>query len=259
MTSPTPSEPRTGQQLYHAPPFAPATAAKLAALAIGTIYGVQVIVVLAQGPVLVASVAGNVAVVVLITAIARKRGWTLADLGLRIPPARFIAAGVLVGLLMWYLTLTLVELLSPPGDTKSLQKIVEQTSLLPTVVALAIFPAIAEELVFRGILARGLAVRFKPLGAIALSALVFGVYHLQPAQMVSTAVLGLALAFLTLRADSIVPALVVHGINNTSALVLSRGELPRLNAWIDANPPIMMWASLVLVACGLGLAAKGVS
>jgi len=256
MSSPsTPGEPRTGQQLYHVTPFTPATAVKLTALAIVTIYVVQIIVGSLKVPVLVASVAGDVAVVAVVLGIAKSRGWTLRDFGLRATAPRFLVAAVLVGISMWFVTLTLVNLVQPPGDTKALEKAVEQTSLVPTLIALAILPAVAEELVFRGILTRALTQRFQPIGAIAISALVFAVYHLLPAQIVSTVVLGLALGYLTLRANSIVPAVIVHFLNNSIAIVLSRDEVPDVRAWIDAHPPFMLVASLVLVMCGLALAA----
>jgi membrane protease YdiL (CAAX protease family) len=256
MSSPnTPGEPRTGQQLYHGTPFSPATAVKLTALAIVTIYAVQIVVGSLKAPVLVASVAGDVVVVALVLGIARSRGWTLRDFGIRATAPRFLVAAVLVGISMWFVTLTLVELVQPPGDTEEIENALKQTALVATLITLAIFPAVAEEIVFRGILTRALTQRFQPIGAIAISALVFAVFHLNPPQIVSTVLLGLALGYLTLRANSIVPAVIVHFLNNSIAIVLSRDEMPDIRVWIGAHTPFMLVASLVLVMCGLALAA----
>jgi membrane protease YdiL (CAAX protease family) len=243
--------------LYHAAPFTPAAAGTLAALAIGTIYLVQIVSVSLGMLDLVASMVSDAVVIVVVIVYARRRGITRADLGVRRAPARFIAAAVLLGIAMWYLTAWLVVLVDPPGDTKQLQRLVEQTPLGLTLIALTIFPAVAEELVFRGILTRGLAPRFRAAGAIAISAAVFGLYHLLPPQVLSTFVLGLVLGFLTLRANSIVPSIIVHALNNTIAIVLPRDEVPAAGAWITANPAPMFAGSIACVACGIALAAKG--
>jgi sodium transport system permease protein len=246
--------------LYHVAPFTPATAIKLTALAIGTIYLVQIVLASLGVPLLVASVAGDVVVLAVMIGIARSRGLTARDFGVRMPPARFLVAAVLAGISMWYLTLSLVDLVQPPGDTKQLEGAVVQTALAPTLITLALFPALAEELVFRGILARGLARRFHPLAAVAISALVFGAYHVLPSQILSTAVLGLVLGFLTVRADSIVPAMIVHLLNNAIAIVLSRDEAPALSRWIVTHAPMTLVAALVCASLGVALAAvKGVA
>jgi len=257
MSSPsTPGEPRTGQQLYHAAPFTPATAAKLTAAAIGAIYCTQMVLVIAGLPVLLAGVGGYLVAIVALWRYAVRRGLGAESFGLRRVPPRFVVAAVLIGIAMWYLTAIIVTLLNPPGDTSKLEKVVEQTALAPTLIALTIFPAVAEELVFRGVLARGLAERW-PRGAIVISAAVFGAYHVFPPQVVSTFVLGLVLAFLTLRARSIVPTIIVHTLNNTIAVLLSRDEIPGVKAWFEVYGLAAAFGAGALVLAGLALAAKG--
>jgi membrane protease YdiL (CAAX protease family) len=256
MTSPTPSEPRTGPQLYHGAPVTPAAAAKLVAVAIGTIYAVQILLVGVGALDLVASAVADLVVIAGVVWYAYDRKLTLADLGVRRAPARFTAAAVLLGSAMWYLTAWLVALLQPPGDPGKLQQLVEQTPLVPTLIALALLPALAEELVFRGILARTLALRLGPAVGIAISAATFALYHLFPPQIVSTFVLGLVLGLLAVRSRSIVPSIIVHVLNNTVAIVLSRDEVPRLGAWMTDNADVMLPGAVVLVGCGIALGAK---
>ncbi|HEY5952029.1 MAG TPA: type II CAAX endopeptidase family protein [Kofleriaceae bacterium] len=231
----------------------------LTAAAIATIYGVQLVLHGLGVPDLIGSVTSDAIVIGGVVIVARRRGLQLADVGLRRTPARFLVAALLIGLAAWYLTAWLVQLLHPPGDTSKLEQFIAQTPLAITLVALTVFPAIAEELVFRGVLARSLAPRFGSAGAIVISAAGFGLYHLFPPQIVSTFALGLALAFLTLRARSIVPAMIVHVLNNTIAIVLPRDEIPAAGAFITAYPVPMFVGAIVLVGCGLGLAAKGVT
>ncbi|HEY5927264.1 MAG TPA: CPBP family intramembrane glutamic endopeptidase [Kofleriaceae bacterium] len=259
MTSPTPSEPRTGQQLYHAAPFTLAQAAGVTATAIATIYVVQIVLVGTGVPDLVAAAISDSAVLVGVVVYLRGRGLRLHDAGVRRTPPRFIAAAVLLGLSMWYLTASVVELVDPPGDTEKLQQFVTQTPLVPTLVALTIFPALAEELVFRGILTRTLVSRYRYPVAVAISAAVFGAYHLNPPQILTTFLLGLVLAHLTLRSGSIVPSIIVHLLNNTIAIVLPRNEVPAATAWIIANPAMMLTVALAAVGCALAISAKGVA
>ncbi len=259
MTSPAPSEPLTGQQLYHAAPLTPATAALVVTLAIATLYVVQIIVGGFGAPGVVASVAGDAVVIALVLGFLRRRHVPLRDLGLRGAPPRFLVAALLIGISMWYVSMVLVALLEPPGDASKLQQVVEETALAPTLVALTVFPALAEELVFRGILLRSLAPRLHGPLAVGISAAVFGLYHLLPPQMVSTFALGLVLGVLTLRSASLVPAMIVHALNNTIAVLLSRGELPGVVAAIEAHGAATLVGALVLVVTGLALAAKGVA
>ena len=258
MTSPTPSEPRTGHQLYHAAPFTLATAAGLTAAAIVTIYLTQILLAGLGVPGLLASMVGDALVLLILWLVAKERRLTLADFGVRSVRPRFIAAAVLLGMSMWYLTALLVVLIDPPGDPSKLKQFVEQTPLGPTLLALTIFPAVAEELVFRGVLARGLTNRVRPLFAILISAAVFAVYHVFPPQIVSTFALGVVLAFLTLRSRSIVPAVIVHTLNNTIAVVLSRDEVPAARTLLEAQPIATFAVAVVCVAIGLTLSAKGV-
>jgi membrane protease YdiL (CAAX protease family) len=244
--------------LYHAPPFTLATVAGLTAAAIATIYVAQ-LVFFSVTPGLAGSVIGNVLVVLVGWRYARVRRLTLADFGVRRVRRRFVAAAALLGISMWYVTLVLVLLVDPPGDSSKLQELVEQTPLAATLIALTLLPAVAEELVFRGVLARGLAARLRPIWAILISAAVFAAYHLNPQQMVSTFVLGLVLGFLTLRSRSIVPAMIVHTLNNAIAVLLSRREIPAVTTFLEQYPVQTFTSALVCVACGLALTAKGVA
>jgi membrane protease YdiL (CAAX protease family) len=245
--------------LYHAEPFTLVQAAALTGAAIATIYVTQIVLVAVGAPGLLASIAGDAVVVVGVWRYARSRGLTAADFGLRPVPVRFIAGAVLLGVSLWYLTALLVVLVDPPGDPSKLKKLVEQTPLAATLLALTVFPAVAEELVFRGVLTRALVQRVRPIGAVLISAAVFALYHVFPPQMVSTFALGIVLAWITLRSRSIVPSTIVHVLNNTVAVLLSRDEIPGVTATLQSHSLATFAVAVVLVGCGLALSAKGVT
>ncbi len=100
--------------------------------------------------------------------------------------------------------------------------------------SLAVFPAVAEEMLCRGWIQGVLVRRFGAAAGIAGSALVFGALHLDPVHVVAAAVLGLYLGVVAHWAGSILPAILCHGLNNAAAVTLaaqlgpSSGGLPTL-------------------------------
>src|SRR5262245_19593322 len=68
----------------------------------------------------------------------------------------------------------------------------EEGGLGTKIFLLVIVAPVAEELLFRGIILRGLLSRFRPFSAILLSSLLFAAVHLNPWQLVSATVLGMA-------------------------------------------------------------------
>ena len=96
-------------------------------------------------------------------------------------------------------------------------------------LALAILVPVAEEFVFRGAILR---VLLKSFGAdnslkgvwiaIAISALLFALAHMNPAQMPHAFVVGLLLGWFYWRTGSILPGVVYHVVNNTASYVMMR-------------------------------------
>jgi membrane protease YdiL (CAAX protease family) len=91
-------------------------------------------------------------------------------------------------------------------------------------MVVALLPPLVEEMVFRGCILKSL-LQWKPQKQwlmIALSALIFALVHLNPAQMPHTFLIGLLLGWMYVRTGSIVPGVVFHWTNNTIAFVLLR-------------------------------------
>jgi CAAX protease family protein len=246
MTSPIPSEPRTQPQLYHAPPHL-AGAVWITVGGILTIYAIQVGLGAAIGG-LTAAALGFVVVAIAMVIAARIGRFSL---GVRPAAPRFVLAAVLIGLACWYLEIQLVLQLHPPGDTSRIEQVVEHTALPTSLIVLALLPAISEELVFRGVLARSLT-RF-PIVAVVVSAALFSLYHLVPAQMLGTFPLGLALGLLAVRSGSIVPGMIAHLLNNATVLVVERMNITAM----DLHPNLAFASASVLVLGGVALTMTG--
>ena len=169
---------------------------------------------------------------------ARRRPWGLTALWV---------AG-LIPLNFGLTALASAALGSPVGVRSDVEEVVSHLSppeLLEAVVALALGPALSEELLFRGLLIGILASSaLKQRGAVVVSAVVFGLAHVDPIQASISAVLGLYLGALTWAAGSIRPAILAHALNN--GLVLG------VIGWASAGwggPPFPGWVGLLGALC----------
>jgi membrane protease YdiL (CAAX protease family) len=165
-------------------------------------------------------------------------------------------AAIAIGATLWYLNARLVGLLQIPVEgSKRLEDAVNDGSPLGALVTFAVVPAVCEELVFRGVLARSLGRLLKPFAAAILSGLVFALYHLSLAQALPTLTFGFALGLLALRADSIGPSVVAHALNNAIVTLLSRHDLPGPMSWINDHPTWTLVICAPVTAGGLVLAS----
>lgn len=97
--------------------------------------------------------------------------------------------------------------------------------------AIGILVPIAEEMVFRGAVLRKLLDMFSSRQhwiPIIISALVFGLFHGNKAQLPHAVFIGLILGWMYYRTGSIVPGVVLHWVNNTVAYLLFH-FMPQLN------------------------------
>ena len=90
-------------------------------------------------------------------------------------------------------------------------------ALLLTIFAVGIAPGVCEELLFRGLLQRGLVRRCGAPAAVGIGALVFGAMHLEWVQGSAATLLGLYLGAVAFRAGSVRPAIFCHCCNNPRA------------------------------------------
>lgn len=133
---------------------------------------------------------------------------------------------------------------------QSLRALIEGQALrpdevFPYFVAFALLPAVCEELAFRGFLLTGLQKRFRPRTAILLCSFLFALFHMNVFQFLPAFFLGVVLGLLTVRSQSVMPAMFFHLLYN-AALLLS---VPVKNHLEPAQ--LLAWAPYV---CGASLA-----
>ena len=258
MTSP--SEPRT-PSLYHAgagsalPPLAALgvlSAGIASAIVIGAVaheLGLSLLValMLAQGVMLL-----------LPLVVMRKLGLRGEALGLRRPPASLMVAAVLIGCTAWLVNVRIVELFPfEEVRLKSLNTVVEQPPLVVALLAIALVPAVCEEMLFRGAVQRALATRLFPIAAVLMTAVLFAGYHMSLVQLLPAFMLGTLLGALAHRADSIVPAMTAHFLNNTMVILVSRRQPAVLADTLAAHPNAALAGCAIASVVGMSLIRKG--
>ncbi|MBA7591923.1 hypothetical protein ES708_34094 [subsurface metagenome] len=89
-----------------------------------------------------------------------------------------------------------------------------------TFMMIGITGPILEEALFRGIILDGFLTRYKPGKAIFWSALLFGLFHLNPWQFIPGFLIGLLLGYIYLKTRSIIPVILVHIVNNSFSYLI---------------------------------------
>jgi membrane protease YdiL (CAAX protease family) len=100
----------------------------------------------------------------------------------------------------------------------ALTKNVSALELVAVVIATALVPAVAEELLFRGVLTRAFVGRSAVLALFVPSAM-FGLFHLEPTQAAGTFVLGLGFGIARLYTDSVLTSIMCHLAYNAYTLI----------------------------------------
>jgi membrane protease YdiL (CAAX protease family) len=240
--------------LYHGALDAGA-AAWLTLLAVTVFYTAAVL----QRPGLPQLVIAQLALGATVLLVARLRRAPLTSLGLIAPRRRALLGAALVGACAWYPNLCLAkwtqEQLGAAERVAGLEHLLDRSSLAGPLICLTVFPALCEELAFRGLLARALAARHGLLLAVLITAPVFGAYHLSSAQLLPATLLGGVLAWSSLRGNSLWISICIHAINNAVAILATRGYLGPLGALLNERPLLAVPLALGVTATGLALVA----
>lgn len=89
------------------------------------------------------------------------------------------------------------------------------------IVGVTLLGPILEELLFRGAITKVLLRHYSPMKAILLSGLLFGIFHINPVQVVGATLSGFVFAWIYYRTRSLVPCILIHILNNSLSVYLS--------------------------------------
>ena len=135
--------------------------------------------------------------------------------------ALWVCFGMLVCVAANYVTSGVIQLFRVFGYQLTQSDSLQPDSVFSSVIyviAIAFMPAICEELAMR-CFALGLLKNYgKAFGVVAVS-MVFGLLHGNVIQFVFATIVGLGLGYITVKTNSVVPAMLVHGFNNSMSAV----------------------------------------
>lgn len=118
-------------------------------------------------------------------------------------------------------------------------------------LAVVVIAPLFEEFICRGLVYGSLRLRYGERGALLLSALFFGLLHLQPAAVVNAFVMGLVLAFVYRVAGTLWAAVALHALNNLMAyLQMVTGYADR-GLWELVGERVGLYVSIYMVAAAL--------
>lgn len=126
------------------------------------------------------------------------------------------------------------------------------------ILAIAIIGPVLEELLFRGAITKALLQQYSPTKAILISALLFGVFHINPAQILPAFLIGILFAWTYYKTGSLIPCILMHVLNNSLAVYLSTQypEAKNMDDLISGTPYLIVLSGAVLLLIGSILAMR---
>lgn len=140
---------------------------------------------------------------------------------------------------------------TPEWFENVMKQMLNDTPLWASFLSVSILAPVFEEWLCRGMILRGLLLRMKPLWAMVVSALIFGLIHMNPWQALPAFCLGMLFAYVYYRTGSLKLTMLMHFANNTFALIASNIDSMKD---IDFLADILStWEYAVLIAAALFL------
>ncbi len=203
----------------------------VAFVGLGSLLGVQVEDRLGESwGALVSVLVGLVAGILLLYVPFGGISFSLRDLGLK---REDVGKGILWGLAGWIANVPFLTFLVPLGlllrwipskEHPVVTQVAEGEPWLPIFLVGSFLAPLVEEIFFRGCFFQGLSLRTGRIGlSLVISALAFAMMHPQGGiALPGLAWVGIMAGFLTYQTGSLLPAIVMHILHNTSLLLLLR-------------------------------------
>lgn len=210
-----------------------------------------------------ALILGEVALILPLAVAAVGLGLSGRDVfALRSVPARTLALALACGATFWIASAGVIEVQAalwptPAGVVETFRHLHADLrpsgffATLASLLAVAIAPACAEEMAFRGALLGSLRRLIGPVGATIVSALAFGAIHFYPSgyRIPFAVLLGLGLGALRARTGSVLPAACAHSVLNAITLLAT----PWLDDPTQTNAVPALAPAAAALAGGLAL------
>jgi uncharacterized protein len=129
--------------------------------------------------------------------------------------------------------------------TKVLLRADSPAELLAVILVVAVVPAIVEEMLFRGLIQKIFERLMSPVVSAVLAGTIFGLYHLNPFDVVPLVGLGVFFGLLRYRSQSLLVPIAAHFFNNLMAVLASFYGIQDDNlmaaAQMTSSAPVMIF------------------
>lgn len=113
-----------------------------------------------------------------------------------------------------------------------------------------VIAAVVEEMLFRGFIQTSLEHHSDVTKAVMSTAVLFVVFHFNPWWSIQMMIIAIILGVLAWKSDSIIPTIIMHGVNNSMALVFSNIKPENLDWYLSKNHvkiPILILAIVTTI------------
>ncbi len=155
------------------------------------------------------------------------QGWSVPQVlmlgrGRGTPAAGAVGIGLLAFAMVLALTFPLIILILLAGGSYPGLNLPLETGgqFALALLAGAVAAPLCEEILFRGFLLRSLA-PFGPHAAVWVTAVLFGIFHMDPVRFIPTMALGVVYGYLAAGTGSVRAPMIAHAVNNGLALTLA--------------------------------------
>lgn len=171
---------------------------------------------------------------------------------LNLPPPGSVGAALLLALFLHPVVTWLAGVVSTlyPFNLELAQQLSRLMNEAPNVwlllAALAVVPAVFEELAFRGFILSGYRHTGHRWRAIAVSSVLFGITHGVLQQSIVACLVGFVIGYVAVQTGSILPGMLYHILHNAMALLAAR-VTPQ--AFVES--PLLPWLAKQPEDCGV--------
>lgn len=148
------------------------------------------------------------------------------------------------------------KILTPPDSLFDLSPFLSMDApftALVIILTIVIFAPVGEEIVFRGFLQRSLELNWKDsTKAVLVTSMFFALIHMNPYWLIQIYLWGVILGYLAYQTGSIVPSILLHGLNNGASIFLNSSGLniEKYYEWNGHVSPIFILIGLVFLFFG---------
>jgi hypothetical protein len=128
--------------------------------------------------------------------------------------------------LQFGISIPIISTIPMPDFIREMFLRMSQTEGIFGLITIIVAAPIIEELIFRGIILEGLLQRYSPMKSILISALFFGIVHLNPWQFISGFLGGILMGWVYCRTRNLLLPMFLHFINNLTFTLISKAMGP---------------------------------